>query len=96
MSAQPIHQEPDPRDPQVILERLPEAERPIFMREYREALSAAREDLSKFGEVRRLLIRWSLVADMLADPDYHRALADARAGKPGLSIDEVTRMRHAG
>ena len=97
MSAQPIHQEPDPRDPQVILERLPEAERPGFLREYREALSVAREDLSKYKDLQKVLIHWQLTVEALNDPAYHQALAEARsATTPGLTLDQVAAMRRAG
>lgn len=96
VSAQPVHHEPDPRDPEVILARLADGERDAFLREYRKAAQAAAQDPHAYKELRRVLAVWSLIADTEEDPAYHQALAAVRAGEPGLSIDQVTRMRHAG
>lgn len=96
MSAQPIHHE-DPRDPQVIHDRLPAAERPAFLREYRTATQAAREDISRYRDLQRLLTRWALIADTVADPAYNEALDEARAATtPGLTLEQLAATRPTG
>lgn len=95
MSAQPVRQEPDPRDPQVIHDRLPAGERPEFLRQYRAAADAARADIAKYRALQDLLARWALTAEALNDPAYNEALAEARAATtPGLSMAQVDAMRH--
>ncbi|MFI0422454.1 DUF6247 family protein [Spongiactinospora sp. 9N601] len=84
MSAQPIHQE-DPRDPQVILRNLPERERPEFLRQYRAAVDAARDDVSHYQHLQRLLRHWSLVAIAANRPGYYEAIEEAEAGE-GRSV----------
>lgn len=77
MSAQPVHEEPDPRDPQVILERLPERERPTFLRQYRAAVDAAHEPAG-YGQLQRILHYWSLVVIAVSQPGYYEAREQAR------------------
>ncbi|HEY9412388.1 MAG TPA: DUF6247 family protein [Jiangellaceae bacterium] len=94
MSAQPVHQEPDPRDPQVIHDLLPAEERPEFLRQYEAAADAARTDLAKYRALQTLLARWALTADALNDPAYHEALAEARtATTPGLTPAQLSANR---
>ncbi|SDI45446.1 hypothetical protein SAMN05421505_15317 [Sinosporangium album] len=78
MRAQPV--EDGPRDPQVILWALPDRERPEFLRQYREAVDAAREDVARYRDLSRLLLRWSLVVEAVSQPGYYEAIEDARHG----------------
>ncbi|MFC4056087.1 DUF6247 family protein [Actinomadura syzygii] len=97
MSAYPVHQDPDPRDPQVIHDWLPAAERPEFLREYRDALEAASEDIAKYKDLQDVLTHWLVIADALNDPRYREALERARTAEtPGISLDEVAAMRRDG
>ena len=94
MSAQPVYQEPDPRDPQVIHDLLPAEERPEFLRQYHQALTAAGDDVANYKDLRRCLAKWRLTADALNDPAYHEALAEARdATTPGLTPAQVSANR---
>lgn len=96
MSAQPVHQEPDPRDPQVIHGRLPQAERAAFLRQYRTAADAARDDLGKYRDLQRMLDQWRLVAEAANDPGYRDALNEARAAEaPGMTIEQLAATRPA-
>ncbi len=79
MSAQPVHQE-DPEDPNEILRGLPKREREEFLRQYRAAAQAARDDITQYAALRRLLHRWSLVAIAANQPGYYEAIEDAKAG----------------
>ncbi|MBO3753108.1 hypothetical protein J5X84_44325 [Streptosporangiaceae bacterium NEAU-GS5] len=76
MSAEPIHA--DPEDPEEILRSLPARERPEFLRQYREAVSAARDDLASYTALKRLLHRWSLAVIATNQPGYYQAVADAK------------------
>lgn len=97
MTAQPVHQEPDPQDPQAIHDLLPAAERAGFLHEYRAAVVAARDDVAKYRDLQPLLARWRLTADAAHDPAYRSALTEARAATAqGLTIDEVDAIRRAG
>lgn len=89
MSAQPVHQEPDPRDPQVIHDRLPEAVRAQFLTEYHAAVDGA-HDLAGYRKLRELLQTWALLATAYAKPDFHERYQDIR-GSVGeyVSMDEV-------
>lgn len=79
MSAQPVHE--DPRDPQVILRDLPERERPEFLRQYREAAEAARQDVAQYRELTDLLRHWSLAVIATNMPGYYEAIDDAKADR---------------
>lgn len=96
MIPQPLHEEPDPRDPQVILDQLPARERATFLAEYHSAVDAAHNPAGYQG-LRRLLTRWHLIAGALSTPGYHQALEEARAAAtPGLTLDQVGAIRSAG
>ncbi|WP_285707087.1 DUF6247 family protein [Microtetraspora sp. NBRC 16547] len=79
MSAQPVHED-DPQDPQTILWGLPERERDEFLRQYRAAVEAARDDVAQYAALRLLLHRWSLVVVAANQPGYYEAVRDAKAG----------------
>jgi hypothetical protein len=82
MSAQPIHEE-DPLDPEVIYRDLPERERPLFAREYREHVHAAAEHLSGYRDLKNFLHGWSLIVVATNRPGYYEAIEDAKAGRGG-------------
>ncbi|TDD97713.1 DUF6247 family protein [Actinomadura rubrisoli] len=89
MSAQPVHAEPDPRDPQVIYDRLPEQARPKFLTEYHAAVDAS-HDLAGYRGLRQLLKTWSALAFAYAKPDFHQRYEDVRDGVGEyVSMDEV-------
>ncbi|TYK45097.1 DUF6247 family protein [Actinomadura decatromicini] len=89
MSAQPIHEEPDDRDPQVIHDRLPESVRAKFLTEYHAAVDRS-HDLSGYRELRELLKTWSVLAAAYAKPDFHQRYQDVRDGVGEyVSMDEV-------
>ncbi|KAB2349509.1 DUF6247 family protein [Actinomadura rudentiformis] len=79
MSAQPVRQE-DPQDPQVIMRSLPQRERPEFLRQYKAAAAAARDDLGEYKKLKRLLHRWSLAVVATNQPGYYEAIEDAKNG----------------
>jgi hypothetical protein len=79
MSAQPIAYE-DPLDPEVIYRDLPERERALFAREYRERAHAAAEHLSGYRDLKDFLHNWSLVVVAANQPGYYEAVAEAAAG----------------
>jgi ribosomal protein L18 len=79
MSAQPVHHN-DPQDPQVIFQELPERERRQFLRQYRQAVEAARDDLARYHDLTLLLHRWSLVVIAANRPGYYQAITDAKNG----------------
>jgi hypothetical protein len=78
MSAQPVHEE-DPRDPAVILRDLPERERAEFLRQYRDAVEAAR-DPAGYANLQRVLRVWSLATVATNQPGYYEAIEDAKNG----------------
>lgn len=89
MSAQPVHQEPDPRDPMLIYERLPEPARARFVTEYHEAVDAS-HDLAGGRRFLELLHTWSILAAAYSKPDFHERLQDIRAGVGEyVGMDEV-------
>ncbi|MGI5422952.1 DUF6247 family protein [Actinomadura luteofluorescens] len=95
MSAQPIHQEPDPRDPQVIHDRLPDQVRAKFLTEYHTAVDGA-HDLAGYRKLRELLQTWALLATAYSKPDFHRRYEDVRDGVGEyVSMDEVFSRRDA-
>ena len=78
MSADPVRDE-NPSDPEVILRDLPERERAEFLRQYHEAVEAAR-DPAGYGRLRRLLHTWRLIAIATSQPGYYEALKAVRDG----------------
>ncbi|MGC5012466.1 DUF6247 family protein [Streptosporangium sp. DT93] len=92
MSAQPV--EDDPCDPQTILQGLPERERPEFLRQYRAALEAARDDMGRYRDLGRLLHRWSLVVVAANRPGYYEAIQEAKTG-PAVPLGEALRAELA-
>jgi hypothetical protein len=80
VSAQPVFED-DPLDPQVILDGLPEQERPEFLRQYRAAAQAAFRDVAQYKALRAMLHRWSLAVIATNQPGYYEAIEDAKAGR---------------
>ena len=76
MTAQPTE---DRSDPLVILRDLPEREHEEFLRQYHQAVDAAR-DPADYQQLRRLLHVWSLTAVAARQPGYYEELTAARAG----------------
>ncbi|HET7017505.1 MAG TPA: DUF6247 family protein [Streptosporangiaceae bacterium] len=76
MSAQPVE---DPADPQVILRDLPERERDEFLRQYQQAIEAAK-DPAGYQHLRRLLHVWSLIVIAVGRPGFYEDLAAIRSG----------------
>ncbi|MFF4417135.1 DUF6247 family protein [Streptosporangium sp. NPDC001559] len=89
MSAQP-----DEEDPQVILRDLPARERPEFLRQYRQAVGAARDDLARYKDLARLLHRWRLVVVAANGPGYFDAIEAAKT-RPGVPLVEALRAEAA-
>ncbi|REF00371.1 hypothetical protein DFJ69_5903 [Thermomonospora umbrina] len=86
----------DPHDPLVILRALPAQEHAFFLSQYRAKVDAAHEPAG-YGELRDFLHAWSLAAHAMSEPGYAEALNEARtATSPGISLEEMTAMRHAG
>ncbi|GAA3957137.1 hypothetical protein GCM10023085_44570 [Actinomadura viridis] len=79
MSAQPVHQEPDPRDPQVIHDQLPEAARAKFLAEYHAAVDAA-HDFAGYRALQDLLQTWRLLTAAYSKPDFQQRYEDVRHG----------------
>jgi hypothetical protein len=93
VSAQPIHHE-DPRDPQVIHDRLPEPARARFLAEYHAAVDAS-HDLAGYRNLRDLLRTWSVLAAAYSKPDFHDRYQDIAAGVgQTVPMDEV--LPHSG
>jgi hypothetical protein len=88
VSAQPIHHE-DPRDPQVIHDRLPEPARSRFLSEYHAAVEGA-HDLAGYRKLRDLLQTWSVLTTAYSKPDFHERYQDIAAGVgQTVPMDEV-------
>jgi hypothetical protein len=75
MTAEPIGDE-DPSDPQVILRDLPETEHAEFLRQYHQAVDAAREP-EGYQRLRFVLRAWSVRAKVVSRPGYYEQ-RDAR------------------
>lgn len=85
-----------PLDPQDIADRLPAAERVMFLAEYEVAMVEAAHELWRYRHVHDVLHRWHLTAVLLAQPGYATALAEAKnATTPGLSPEQVVALRSA-
>jgi hypothetical protein len=78
VSAQPIHHQ-DPRDPEVILGRLPEQERAEFLRQYHEAVQAA-SDPAGYKRLQQVLHVWSLAVTATSQPGYYENLTAVQSG----------------
>jgi hypothetical protein len=94
MSAQPVHDAEDPRDPLVILSRLPEDARPAFLTEYRAAVDTARDPVG-YRALRDLLQSWSVLAVAYAKPDFAQRYSEVRDGTGDyVTLEEVVARRH--
>lgn len=90
MSALPIHEEPDPRDPQAILARLPEHERDFFLAQYRERAHAAADDVTGYKALQRFLHLWSIRAHApREDRDLNAEAQEIRDGGPTIPIEDA-------
>jgi hypothetical protein len=95
MSAQPVHEDPDPRDPETILRQLPAKTRPKFLTEYRAAVAAA-HDPAGYRALQEVLQTWRLLAAAYAKPDFQQRYEDIRDGVgETVSMDEVFSPRDA-
>lgn len=94
MSAQPVHEhEPDPRDPQVILGRLPEQARPFFLTEYRAAVDAA-HDPAGYRALQEMLRLWSIRVVAYSKPDYYSRMDEVREGRGEYTtMEEILERR---
>jgi hypothetical protein len=95
MTAQPV--EPhgaDPRDPELILARLPEQYRPMFLAEYQAAAEAAAHEVWRYKQLQELLQTWHLRAVAYSRPGFAQRRADAAAGRGEyIALDEVAARR---
>lgn len=96
MSAQPVEQPGnDPRDPAVIVERLPEQVREQFLREYEAAMTAAAHEVWRYKEVQKLLQQWSLLAAAYSKTDFLDRAEDVKHGRGEyVPLDEVVAKYH--
>jgi hypothetical protein len=78
MSAEQVQAE-DPNDPEVILRDLPEQERSQFLRQYRDAVDAAR-DPSGYRRLQQLLHAWRLTVIAAGRAGYYEELEAVRNG----------------
>ncbi|GHE48260.1 hypothetical protein GCM10017673_57490 [Streptosporangium violaceochromogenes] len=72
----------------MILRDLPARERPEFLRQYRAAVEAARDDVARYKDLARLLHRWSLVVIAANRPGYYEAIEAAKTGS-GVPLAEA-------
>lgn len=94
VSAQPIHQEPDPRDPMAIYDRLPEPARAKFVTEYHAAVDAA-HDFAGYRKFQEMLRTWSVLAAAYSKPDFPQRYQDIAASVgQTVPMDEV--LPHSG
>lgn len=95
MTAQPV--EPlgaDPRDPELILARLPERYRSTFLAEYQAAAEAAAHEVWRYKQLQELLQTWHLRATAYNRPGFEQRRADAAAGRGEyVSLDQVLARR---
>ncbi|TDB83369.1 hypothetical protein E1264_28660 [Actinomadura sp. KC216] len=95
MSAQPVHEEPDPRDPQVIHDQLPERVRAKFLTEYHAAVDGA-HDFAGYRALQQVLQTWRLLAAAYSKPDFQQRYQDIRDGVGEyVPMDEVFSHRQA-
>ena len=69
----------DPNDPAVIFRDLPERERAEFLRQYHEAVDAAR-DPAGYRQLERLLHAWRLTVIATSRAGYYEELDAVRNG----------------
>jgi len=93
VSAQPIHHE-DPRDPQVIHDRLPESVRATFLAEYHAAVDAA-HTFAGYRALQELLNTWYLRSVAYAKPDFQQRYEEIRDGIGEYSTLEDVMARYA-
>lgn len=93
MAAEPVAHE-DPRDPEVILRRLPMRERETFLRQYRAAVDAAHE-VAGYRKLQQLLHAWSLRVVAVNRPGYYEALEEVRQGTAeAVPIEQIIAERY--
>jgi hypothetical protein len=96
MTAQPIGRHEDPRDPAVILAKLPERERERFLTEYRLAAEAAAHGVWRYKQLQELLQTWSVIAVAVNKPGYYEAVEEAwTATASGMTLEEIIVRRRA-
>ncbi|GAA4620802.1 hypothetical protein GCM10023196_006210 [Actinoallomurus vinaceus] len=93
MSAQPVEHYEDPRDPQIILRSLPERERSVFLKDYREAVDAA-HDPAGYRILQHKLERWATKVRILdnvleQNPNYYEDLDASRQAILNGTADTV-------
>ena len=94
MTTQPVELEPDPRDPDVILARLPERERERFLREYEAAADAAVHEVWRFKQLRELLHVWHLRSIAYSKPDYYSRWDEIQqGGEEYVTLEQVVAER---
>ena len=97
MSAQPVEHHADPRDPAVILARLPERARSVFLEEYQAAAERAAHDVTAFAALRQLLHDWAGRAVAYSRPEYWQGRQEALQPSPAnISLEELAARRRAG
>lgn len=94
MSAQPVHQEPDPRDPQVIHDRLPTQVRATFLTEYHTAVDEA-HTFAGYRALQDLLRSWYVRSVAYAKPDFQQRYEEIRDGVGAFSTLEEVMSRYA-
>jgi hypothetical protein len=88
------HTESIPRDPELILARLPERYRPQFLAEYEAAAEAAAHEVWRYKQLQELLQSWLLRATAYSQPGFAQRRADAGAGRGEyVSLDQVLPRR---
>lgn len=93
MTAEPIEQE-DPRDPQVILRRLPEREREFFLLQYHAAVDEAHQ-LVGYRRLQQFLHAWSLRVIAVNQPGYYEEQERAGNGTAEtVTIEQVIADRY--
>lgn len=95
MSAQPIHEEPDPLDPAGILQDLPQRWHRLFVAEYEAAVLVARR-VDGYQHLHDVLKLWRLLVGVYSDPGFDdRVRARGEAGPiiPADISDEYGRLQ---
>lgn len=86
----------DPRDPELILARLPERFRPVFLAEYQAAAEAAVHEVWRYKQLQELLQTWHVRATAYGQPDLAQRRADAAVGRGTyVPLDQVLARRQA-
>lgn len=93
MAAEPVEHYEDLLDPQRILRELPDQERANFLAAYQDALDGAR-DPAGWGNLRRVLRRWSGMVTATNRPGFYEAQETALAGTGGgMLLEDYIRLR---